>query len=885
VRTSRLLLVLLLAGGSTPLTASCAGAPSKSPLLDGLERRVLPNGLAVVVKEDRRLPAVTAMLAVRVGSVNEDPSNTGLAHFFEHMVFKGTAKYAPGEIDLATYRAGGQNNAHTTHDMTGYWFRVGSAHLDRALDILADTFANSALDPREFERERNTVFQEMNIDLDGPWGKLQTELDKAVYPSSGYGHPILGWREHLEALTPEKMREFYRRHYRPGNASLILVGDVGREDAFRRAQKFFGGIPAGELPPPARADEPPQAAPKVLEVKTPFTADRFIVAYRAEPAGSESDIALDVVSTILADGRTSRLRRRLVDKEGLAGEDGVGANNYSRRREGVFSIQVEMALESPLEKARAIVEEEIEALKRHLVDARELRRAKNLLKARFAFETESQVELVSKIGYFEALGLPDYVERYMDRVEAVDAERIRETARRIFTEKNRTTAVGWSKGRRASLAPRQQGAPPRLSGVVREVLPNGLRVLAVPRRDVPVVAVQVYVQAGAVFEPEAKAGVAALTGDLLDEGIDDGAGRVVSAERLAEEIEFTGGRLWTGATGAGAKVLSEHAGAAFDALRDVIRHPSFEADRVAKGKEDLLAEIEAADDEPSMRAYRLFFKEAYRGHPLSRPSIGSRETMKALTRDDVVAHHRRWFRPENAIVAVAGDLDPARAISEVRARFGDWKGEGAWTAPKPPAATRQSEPRPVDVAVAAQQTRIVMGHVGVARSDPDWTALHVGQLIFGMATGFASRLARQVRDVEGLTYDVSGSFCAGSAEVAAPVLIVLGVEPPDREKALASVRRELEKFLREGPTAREVEDAKGYLLASFTDEWEGTEDLAGYLVESERFGLGPDWPERYFRAVGAVTAESVRAAAARHVDPARLTTVVVGPDAKEKGSK
>jgi zinc protease len=877
MRTRSLLLVL------AAWAAGCAGGAHRAPLLDGVERRVLPNGLAVVVKEDRRLPAVTAMLAVRVGSVNEDPDNTGLAHFFEHMVFKGTARYRPGEIDLATYRAGGQNNAHTTHDMTGYWFRVGSAHLDAALDILADTFANSALDAAEFERERNTVFQEMNIDQDGPWGKLQTELDRAVYPTSGYGHPILGWRTHLEALTPEKMREFYRRHYRPGNASLIVVGDVGREDAFRRAAKFFGGLPAGELPPPPRAEEPAQSAPKSLEIKTPFTADRFIVAYRAEPAGSESDIVLDVVSTILSDGRTSRLRRRLVEKEGLAGEDGVSANNYSRRREGIFTIQVEMALESPLEKARAIVEEEIEALKRHPVGDRELRRAKNLLKARFAFDSESQIELASKMGYFEALGLPDYVERYMARIEAVDAERLRETVRRLFTDANRTVATAWSKGKRAALAPRPQGAPPRLRGVVRETLPNGLRILAVPRRDVPVVAVQVYVQAGAVVEDPAKAGVAALTGDLLDEGIDDGAGRAVGAERLAEEIEFTGGRLWTGATGAGAKVLSEHAALAFDAVRDVIRFPAFGDDRVGKAKEDLLAEIEAADDEPSSRAFRLFFREAYRGHPLSRPSIGTKETTGALTRADVVAHHRRWFRPENAIVAVAGDIEPARAVEEIRARFGDWKGEGPWTAAAPPAAVRQAEARSVDVKVDAQQARIVMGHVGVTRGDPDWPALHVGELVFGMAPGFASRLARQVRDVEGLTYDISGSFCAGSAEVASPILIVLGVEPPDREKALASVRRELGKFLKEGPTAREVEDAKGYLLASFTDAWEGTEDLAGYLVESERYGLGPDWPERYVEAVRGVTAESVRSAAARHVDPARLTTVVVGPDAKEKG--
>ena len=153
----RLIAVLLLASA-----AGCAGGggekasrPSKSiDLLAGVERRVLPNGLAIVVREDHRLPTLTAMLAYRVGSVNEPEGLTGVSHFFEHMVFKGSAKYKRGDIDLVTYRCGGENNAYTTHDMTGYWFHVHSSHLDEVLDILADTMGNCTLDPKEFELER-----------------------------------------------------------------------------------------------------------------------------------------------------------------------------------------------------------------------------------------------------------------------------------------------------------------------------------------------------------------------------------------------------------------------------------------------------------------------------------------------------------------------------------------------------------------------------------------------------------------------------------------------------------------------------------------------------------------------------------------------------------
>jgi zinc protease len=882
---------------------ACAGAAAQDrrpiDLLSGVERRVLHNGLAVIARPDRRLPTVTAMLAYRVGSVNEEPGLTGMAHFFEHMVFKGSAKYKPGDIDLVTYRCGGENNAFTTHDMTGYWFHVGASHLDEVLDILADTLGRCTIDPREFDRERNTVLQEMNIWLDGPWGGLERELDKAVYQESRYRHPVLGWKEDVEKLTRDGLAEFYRRHYQPQNASLIVVGDIAPAEVFAKAEKFFAGLPKGEPSPAPKAAEPPQKAERTFELPTSQTADRFMMAFRADRAGTPADLALDVLAVLLSEGRTSRLQTRLVDKEDLAGQEGVSSNNYSRQHEGVFTVKVELALEASLAKAREVVIEELEALKKKPVGERELRRAKNIVRARFAFEGESQLELTSKMGYFEALGLPDYVGRYMDRIEAVTPELIQETARRVFTAENRTVAVGRAKAKRdpavrpSKRSPRGtegrrsgpravQGAPV-LKGVRQTTLPNGLRVMVAPRRDVPVLAVQCFVNAGPLLEPEAKAGVASLTGDLLDEGIEDDAGRWRSGDQLASEIEFVGGDLATGPTGAACKVLSEHATLAFDMIRDVVRYPSFPAERFSEVKDDLLAEIQAQDDDPQRAARRLFFEEAYRGHPLRRPASGYKATVENVTLDDVKAHYARFFRPENAVIAVAGDIDPDRALEEVKVRFGGWAGKGAWAAPALPAARRQSGPRERYQTADAQQARIVMGHVGVERTHPDWATLRVAETILGTAPGFVSRLAKNVRDVQGLAYDVHGSITQGGTEAPAPFMVLLGVEAKDKDKGIAAVREELRKFMEEGPTEREVEDAKAYLRASFTDAWELCDDLGAYLVDLSRYRLGVDWPEHYFDALSKVGREDVRRAAAKHLDLGGLTTVVVGP-VDEKGN-
>jgi len=895
-RTSwRWLLGLLVAAA-----LGCSGSPGKSSgnggtdLLAGIERQVLPNGLAIVVREDHRLPTLTAMLAYRVGSVNEPEGLTGVSHFFEHMVFKGSAKYKRGDIDLVTYRCGGENNAYTTHDMTGYWFHVHSSRLDDVLDILADTCGSSTLDPKEFDLERGPVLQEMNIWLDGPWGELERSLEKTIYTQSRYRHPVLGWREDIEKLTRDRMMEYYKAYYTPNNASLVIVGDVKKADVFKRVEKFFGGLPRGKDADEAHWAEPPQAAERTVEVKTELPSDRFIMAFRTDKAGSDADLALDLAATILGEGRNSRLKTKLVHQLELAGEGNVEVFNYSRRFEGVFYVQVEVALDGSPQKARQAAIEEIEAMTTKPVQERELRRAKNLMRAKFAFDLESQNELTSKMGYFEALGQPDYIRTYMDRIESITPEQIMEVAKKTFTPQNRTIAIGLAKPKRAAapsiekkgppkripasyVLPTQAGQVPTLGEVVEETLPNGVLLMAKRRSDVPVLSVQALVNAGQLFEPEEKAGLAELVGSLLDEGVDDGQGRKKSGEEIADGVEFVGGQYGTSTNGVSVKVLSEHAGVAYDLVRDLIRFPSFPLARFDKLREDQLAEIESMDQDPTRVARRLFYENAYKGHPYHRPAIGYEKTVKALTLQDVQDYYHRLFRPENLIVVAVGDVDPAVALKELRTRFAPWKVDGPWQAPEIPKAVRQSEARPVFETYKAQQVRIHLGHVGIERANPDYFALRVMETILSTSPGFTNRLARNVRELQGLAYDVNGSITAGSGQAAGAFQVVLGVEAKDKDKGLASVLNELRQFLKDGPTEEEVKDAKSYLLSSFVSSWETVEDIADYLLSVKRYGLGTDYAARYYKAVGSVTPAEILRVARKYIDLDRLTTVVVGP--------
>lgn len=880
---------------------SCSSGPEAAPapakhvdLLAGIERRVLPNGLAIVVREDHRLPSLTAMLAYRVGSVNEPEGLTGVSHFFEHMVFKGSEKYKRGDIDLVTYRCGGENNAYTTHDMTGYWFHVHSGHLDEVLDILADTCGRSTLDPQEFELERGPVLQEMNIWLDGPWGELERTLEKTIYTKSRYRHPVLGWREDIEKLTRDRMAEYYRAYYKPNNASLVINGDVNKEDVFRRVEKAFGGIPRGKDADEAHWAEPPQTEERKVEVKTELPSDRFIMAFRTDKAGSDADLTLDLIATILGEGRNSRLKTKLVHDLEIAGEGNVEVFNYSRRFEGVFYVQVEVALEGSPEKARQATIEELEAICAKPVKERELRRAKNLLRAKFAFDLESQNELTSKMGYFEALGQPDYIRTYMDRIDAITAEQVMEVAKKTFTPQNRTVAIGLAKPKRAPGPLQHKRGPPKrapwspaaglqvdkvpsLGLVKEETLPNGLTLIVKQRSDVPVLSVQALVNAGQLFETEEKAGLAELVGTLLDEGIEDDQGRRRSGDEIAGDVEFVGGQYATSANGVSVKVLSEHSEVAFNLLRDLLRYPSFPKARFEKLREDQLAEIESMDQDPTRVARRLFYETAFKGHPFHRPSIGYADSVKALTLEDVEAYHKRLFRPENTIVVAVGDINPLVALQELRTRLGSWKGEGPWTPPEVAKAVRQTEARPVNYTYKAQQARIHLGHVGIERSNPDFFALRVMETILSTSPGFTNRLARNVRDVQGLAYDVSGSITSGSGQSAGAFQVVLGVEAKDKDKGLKAVLKELSEFLKDGPTEEEVRDAKSYLLSAFVSSWETVEDIGDYLLAVKRYGLGSDYAAKWYKAVGSVTPAEVLRVARKYIDLDHLTTVVVGP--------
>lgn len=317
-------------------------------------------------------------------------------------------------------------------------------------------------------------------------------------------------------------------------------------------------------------------------------------------------------------------------------------------------------------------------------------------------------------------------------------------------------------------------------------------------------------------------------------------------------------------------------------MAEVVRKPAFAPDAIERVRAQQLSAIDEELDTPSAVARALFNRAVYgEAHPLGRSANGTKETVKALTREQIVAHHARFFVPKNATLAIVTDRDAADVLALVETSFGDWAGgeKPVVTTPAIPESAARVMRKPVD----AEQANIYLGHVGIERKDPDYTALAVFDNVFGTGSGFTSRLAMNVRDQKGLAYTVYGDI-TGTAGVRPGMLrIFAGTKPEDWAVALKEMHLELEGMLTRPPTPEELAGAKAALRGAMVTACESASDLAGLLLMLERYGLGFDFPKRHLEEIGRVTADDVVRAAKAHVRPDRLVELVVAPGVKAEG--
>ena len=901
---------VFLAGPDLAEAADADLVKTAQALFKDLQQHTLDNGLRVYLLPVKTAPVVSVMMAYRVGSADEQKDQTGLSHYLEHLMFKGTDTLMPGDIDRMTQRNGGRNNAFTTEDMTVYYFDFAADRWQVALQIEADRMRNLRIDEKhEFQQEKGAVISELDGNEDSPGDLEYKALLPLLFPKdSPYSHPVIGQREHVRGATAEIIKRYYDQWYHPNNAALIVVGGFDADAALMQIKKQLGSIPRAELPPRKQPTfYPKRDGPVRKEFESKFDVARLLMGFNTVAVGHADDVVLDVLQTLLADGRTSRLYRELVETQRLATT--VDAGNYSGRYPGWFGVRVELLKDKDRQKAEELVFAELEKLAKEPVSAEELARARKKLLAGFVFSLESVNKLAEVIARTSSYpGLEDvgaYYRDYLDRLHSISQADIQRVARHYLNRNN--AAVVWSVPKEN--VPKEPVAPPAnalrlksttlprgaawggtavqrlgrqspsgagggrftLTAAKRVVLPNGLTVVLLEDHRLPIVVAAVEIRDVQLREPPAQAGIATLMGSLLDEGTHKHSGKEIAAL-----IENTGGSLSLQGSGGTLKVLTADAELGLGLLFECLMQPTFPAEAFERQKEQQLSIIDDNQTQPDVRAQELFHALVYGDHPFGRPPQGTRASVERLTPADCQAFHKEVVAPNFTTIALVGDFQSDALIKTIETLTRGWKKSAAPSpkVPAPPQGTGVSEKIVTDPAAA--QVHVYIGHLGITRNNPDYYKLLVMDNVLGLGTGFTARLPANLRDRLGLAYTVTAAITSSAGTEAGTFVGYIGTFPNSYLDVRHGFLKELDRIRSEPPSKQEVEDAKSYLLGSLPFRFTTTNAIANQILAVERYGLGFDFLETYQKQVAAVTPNDVQAVAQKYLNPKILTIVGVG---------
>jgi zinc protease len=426
--------------------AGTAGASAQTPQTAAPASFTLNNGLQVVVIPDHRTPVVTQMIWYKVGSADETPGKSGLAHFLEHLMFKGTEKHPAGEFSQTVLKIGGNENAFTSYDYTGYFQRVPREQLAKMMEFEADRMTGLILKDENVLPERDVVLEEFNMRVaNNPDARLTEQIMAALYLNHPYGRPVIGWRQEIEKLDREDALAFYRRFYAPNNAILVIAGDVEAKDVRPLVEKYYAAIPAQPAIPAnrIRPQEPTPAAPRTVTLSDPRVEQTSVRRYYLVPssttAASGESPALDVLAQLMGTGSNSYLYRALVIDRPLAVSAGAG---YQGTSLDPTQFQISVSPKPGVEFAdvEKVIDEVIADLSTNPVRAEDLERVKTQLIAEAVYAQDNQATMARWYGGALTSGLSiEDIRSWPDRIRAVTAEQVREAAAKWLDKKRSVT--------------------------------------------------------------------------------------------------------------------------------------------------------------------------------------------------------------------------------------------------------------------------------------------------------------------------------------------------------------------------------------------------------------------------------------------------------------
>jgi zinc protease len=823
---------------------------------------------------------------VRFGSADEGPVVAGIAHVFEHMMFKGTERFPNGEIASLIEGAGGTVNAWTSYDETVYYVTLSSRFWETGFDVLSDAVLHSLFDADELAREKEVVLEELWRGKDNPDREISERLFQLTFTEHPYRRPVIGFEETVSKLSREDMLRVFNTWYVPNNMIFVAVGDFDTPTLMQAVETRFGSLPAPDLPPRPRSEEPPQCEPRISAFTFQAEIARIEFAFPGLASSDPQVPVLDLLGDLMGNGYNSVLYTALKRKRNIAHD--VFAYSYTPLDRGMFSLGASCLPEHVPEVIRALLQQVRNASTLALSDAA-LAAAKTRIISGFVHARETYQGIAEQLGRCTlTYNDPNYGERYVEAISAVTLDDLRQTAVAFLDLQRANIAVLMPEGvhlpdRDTVLAWMQPPSPTQAqlschypittdtAAQLSVIELSDTRTLIVQTdRKAPLVSVRVMLDGGQRVEPTDKAGLVRLLTTVWDRGTE-----TRSASDIEHDIDRLGATF--GALGdrdslqMSARFLKETFVDGMELFFDVLTYPTFPEHEVIREQADQLRELEALKENRFAYAFQKFLAALYGQHPYSHLSIGRREDLETVSRDDLIGFHRSLLQSHQTVFSVVGDV----TVEEVLPLFQHQGkalqfGNGHTPPLTTPAMTMPPTAIEQVIEMEGQQTHIVWGFPTVTLHDPNRYALRLLDTILG---GMGGRLFVELRDQKSLAYTVTtvDTYPINTGFLA----LYIGCSPEKETAALDEFQRVVHDVQHNGVTDEELARAKTYL--------EGVLDigLQGTSQRTAVYGLGTlqmgKWNayKSYLKALQNITREDVQRVAQQYLNPDRSVRVII----------
>lgn len=833
----------------------------------------LDNGQIVIIKEVHDNPIVTIDTWIKTGSVNENDKNNGVAHFLEHLFFKGTQKHPAGDFDKLLESKGAMTNAATSKDFTHYYITIPSRDFKTAMDLHADMLLHPQIPRKELEKERKVVLEEIAKNNDQPETKLYENMNKEFYSTHPYKRSVIGKKSIIETITREEILDFYNTWYNPSNMITVIVGDVDTQTALDSVKSEFGKNSAVRCKLPIYKMDKSRTQPVRVIVKDKIKNAYMLIGFRGVSAQDLKDMyALDVLGVMMGDGRSSKLYQSVKEQKQLAYS--ISAGHASMKDDSLFVIRANFVPQN-LEKLEKAIFDEIAKVRNGNFDEQDILTAKRIIERDTFYARESTANIANELGYTTLVyNNPQFYDNYIAGIQKVTKSDLLHVAKKYLNPNYSVVSIilpdGFDdKTKEISNVTKKEAKLIKTDkNITKYELPNKATLIINHNTLNDIVAFQVFAKGGNFLEK--KTGAASMTAMGMMKGT-----KKYTLSDLSQIMEQNGIKISPNASGdyftISVKTTKNDLGLTFDLLNELVNNASFDPQVIEQIKTEKIYAIRQMRDNPSSAAFEDFKTQMWKNTAYGVTGTILEKTLPALSRADILEYYNTVFFPENLVISVNGNVDDQKMIEYFSNIFSGTKGEKfdykAYEHQFKPLSTTTTYKDPKE----SESSWLILGWLtdGVTNKK-DAAVLQVIDSLLG--SGMSSRLFNHLRDEQGLAYQI-GSTYSGNIDKGV-FAVYIGTNPNTALHSKKELLGQIDILKKEFVSDKELREAKDKIMGNFILAQETNTEKANALGVFEASGRGFEYINEFPSLIESVSASDIIRIANKYFESPYMFVIV-----------